>query len=271
MPYEPLLRVENLSVSYKDFAVLENVDLHIREGRIYCIVGPNGCGKTTLLRAMSRSIRPAAGRVLMMGNDIFRMKTKVVARTLAVLHQNNATLADVTVHSLVLYGRFAHKQWWQGTDREDLQIADWAIERMNLSALRRRKLNTLSGGERQRAWIAMSLAQKPRILLLDEPTTFLDISHQLEIMELLSTLNRSEGIAIVMVLHDINHAARYSDEMVVLKDRRIYCQGAPREVVRSDVLAKVFHVEATVWEDETTEKPVFLPRKVIASVAGGQR
>ncbi|MGQ9840427.1 MAG: ABC transporter ATP-binding protein [Anaerolineae bacterium] len=251
--------------------MLDKVDLDVREGQIYAIIGPNGCGKTTLLRAMSRSIRPLRGRVLMMGQDIFRMNTKAVARMLAVLHQNNVTISDATVHNLVLYGRFAHKPWWQSTNREDLRIADWAIERMNLSALRHRMLSTLSGGERQRAWIAMCLAQKPRILLLDEPTTFLDISHQLEIMELVTALNRTEGIAIVMVLHDINHAARFSDEMIVLKDGRVYCQGNPWEVLRGDVLEKVFHVEAALLKDEMTGKPVFLPRKVISTTTEGQQ
>lgn len=265
MAREPVLRTEHLSVGYRGMPVLTNINLEIHEGRIYAIVGPNGCGKTTLLRAMSRCIKPSSGRVLLAGKDIFRMNTKAVARMLAVLHQHNTTTSDITVHNLVLYGRFAYKEWWQATRSEDLQIAEWAIQQMNLSPLRHRLLNTLSGGERQRAWIAMCLAQKPQVLLLDEPTTFLDLAHQLEIMELITSLNRSEGITIVMVLHDINHAARFADEIIVLKDYRVFCQGSPWEVLQSDVLREVFHVEATVLKDETTDKPIFLPRKVITS------
>ena len=260
---EKILEVRGVSAGYKNNSVLENVDLTVERGKVYSIIGPNGCGKTTLLRVMSRSMKPTGGKVLLDGSDIFRTNTKKVARKMAILAQSNATMSDVTVRKLVSYGRYAHKEWWQGNAAEDTDIVDWAIRRTNLSGYEERKINTLSGGERQRAWIAMSLAQKPELLLLDEPTTYLDISHQLEIMELVSALNREEGITILMVLHDINHAARYSDELVVMKDHGIYRQGDPWEVLSSgDVLSDVFRIEAEITRDTETGKPIFYAKKV---------
>ena len=185
-----------------------------------------------------------------------------MARKMAVLYQSNSTMSDATVRELVQYGRFAHKEWWKGTAEGDNQIVDWALEKTGMRSFEKRKLNTLSGGERQRAWIAMAIAQKPALLLLDEPTTYLDISHQLEIMELVAKLNREEGITIVMVLHDINHAARYSDELIVMKKGRIYKQGEPWSILEGEVLRNVFRVEASVTRDEDTQKPVFYAKRV---------
>jgi len=257
-----IMEIRNLSISYRDSRIIDNMDLSIERGRIYSIIGPNGCGKTTLIRAMSRSLRPQKGQILLDGSDIFKMGTKNVAKKLAVLYQNNSTMSDATIRELVQYGRFAHKQWWKGSTEQDTEIVEWAIAKTGLGEFEKRKINTLSGGERQRAWIAMAIAQKPEILLLDEPTTYLDISHQLEIMELVAKLNREEGITVVMVLHDINHAARYSDELVVIKDRRIFKRGDPWTVIESEVLKSVFRVEAQIIRDADIDKPVFYARKV---------
>jgi len=258
-----LLKVENLTVDYKEHRIIENVNVDIEKGRIYSIIGPNGCGKTTFLRAISRNIKPKEGRVLLDNVSIFSLKTKKVARKMAVLFQTNDAMSDVTVRNLVEYGRFAHKKWWKGTNEEDNRIVDWAIKKTGLSDLVQRRINTLSGGERQRAWIAMSIAQKPEILLLDEPTTYLDISHQLEIMELIESLNREEGITIVMVLHDLNHAARYSDDIMVFKEGKLHSKGNPWEVLRESVLEDVFHVKTHIMNDGETNRPVFYAKKVV--------
>lgn len=258
-----ILEVKNLSVSYKEKKILENINLKIEKGKIYSIIGPNGCGKTTLINTMSRGKKPKTGEVLLQGEDIFKMRNKDVAKKLATLNQSNITMSDVTVRKLVQYGRYAHKEWWKGTSDYDNEVVDWAIEKTGLENFQNRRINTLSGGERQRAWIAMSIAQKPEILLLDEPTTYLDISHQLEIMELVSRLNKEEGITIVMVLHDINHAARYSDELIVLNNHRVFEKGDPWTILKGDVLTKVFNAEAEITEDSDTNKPIFYAKKVV--------
>lgn len=258
-----ILEVRNVSAGYKNHPVIENVSLSIERGKIYAIIGPNGCGKTTFLRVISRSMKPISGNVLLDGTDIFRTNTKKVARKMAILAQSNTTMSDVTVRKLVTYGRYAHKEWWQGNTTLDNDIVDFAIRRTNLTGYEDRRINTLSGGERQRAWIAMSLAQKPEILLLDEPTTYLDISHQLEIMELVTALNREEGITIVMVLHDINHAARYSDNLVVMHDHGIWRTGEPWDVLESGVLHDVFRVDAEITREEESGKPIFYAKKKI--------
>ncbi|MBR2908118.1 MAG: ABC transporter ATP-binding protein [Clostridia bacterium] len=262
MESNAILEVKGLFAGYKEKLVLENVDLTIERGKIYSIIGPNGCGKTTLLRTMSRSLKPIKGKILLDGQDVFRTNTKKVARKMAILSQANNVMGDVTVKRLVSYGRYAHKEWWQSGSEEDTRIVEWAIRRTNLAGYEERKLGTLSGGERQRAWIAMSLAQKPEVLLLDEPTTYLDISHQLEVMELVASLNREEGITILMVLHDLGQAARYSDEMIVVSDRGIYKKGDPWEVLSENVLSDVFRIEAEVTRDEETGKPIFYAKKV---------
>lgn len=261
---ECLLQTKDLCVGYKDHDVIESVNLSFESGKIYSIIGPNGCGKTTLMRAISRNIKPKSGKVLLHGENIFRMNTKRVARHIAMLSQDYTTTSDVTVQALVQYGRFAHREWWQGQNDLDNDTVQWALERTGMTEYANRKINALSGGERQRAWIAMSIAQKPEILLLDEPTTYLDISHQLEIMDLVSILNREEGITIIMVLHDINHAARYSDEMVVLHNHQVYCQGDPWSILEGDVLENVFHVEADITKDSNSGTPIFYAKKVVS-------
>lgn len=261
---QTILEVNGLSLGYKGHTVIQNINLSFERGKVYSIIGPNGCGKTTLMRALSRNIKPERGEILLYGNNILRMNTKKVAKHLALLAQNNDTMSDVTVRHLVQYGRFAHKPWWQGNSKDDEEIVDWALEKTGMSNYSNRKITALSGGERQRAWIAMSVAQKPEILLLDEPTTFLDISHQLEIMELIKRLNQEENITIIMVLHDINHAARYSDELVVISEGKVFRKGDPWNILESDVLEQVFHVEADITEDNQNGTPIFYARKVVS-------
>ncbi|MGM9605890.1 MAG: ABC transporter ATP-binding protein [Oscillospiraceae bacterium] len=260
---EIILQTENLCVGYREHQVIKNINLSIEKGKVYSIIGPNGCGKTTLMRAISRSIKPTSGTVLLDGQNIFKMNTRLVAQKVAVLSQSNTSMSDITVRTLVQYGRFAHKKWWRGGSDKDTAIVEWALEKTGMTDYSNRRINSLSGGERQRAWIAMSIAQKPEILLLDEPTTYLDISHQLEIMELVARLNREEGITIVMVLHDINHAARYSDELIVLHEHHIWKQGEPWATLKSGVLRDVFRVDAVISKDEESGTPIFYAQKVV--------
>jgi iron complex transport system ATP-binding protein len=258
-----LIKAQNINVDIKNKKILCGIDLSIDEGKIYSIIGPNGSGKTTLLRVVSRNLKPSSGSVHLNGNNIHRMNTKKVAKEMAVLTQVHSGMNDVTVKQLISYGRFAHIDWWRGKNSKDTEVIDECIEKTGLSEYAERKISTLSGGERQRAWIAMSLAQKPNILILDEPTTFLDISHQLEVMELVSRLNREENITILMVLHDINHAARYSDELIVIKDGGIFKVGKPMDVLTADTLREVFNVKASVTMDENSDKPIFYAKSVV--------
>lgn len=254
-----IIRVEHLRDGYKDNIVLDDLSLEIEQGKIYTILGPNGSGKTTLLRLMGRNKKPMAGRIFLEGQDLFRLPGKQVARTIGMMSQFNRSV-DLHVSTLVGYGRYAHKKWWEGSKAEDAEVVEWALERTAMKALADRRLSTLSGGERQRAWIAMSIAQKPKILLLDEPTTYLDIAHQLEIMELVRKLNREENLTVVMVLHDINHALRYSDEILLLKNGSIYAQKDPWRMAEEGTLSEVFRVEAELLCGE--DKPVFYAKKV---------
>lgn len=259
-----ILKAENLKVKFNKKEIIGDFSIPLPEGKIYSIIGPNGSGKTTLLRALSRNVKPSKGKVYLNGENIYKMKFKHIARQMAVLSQVHNGMSDVSVRELVSYGRFAHKDWWQGRDESDSEIVEWAIKRTNMCEYKDRKINTLSGGERQRAWIAMAVAQKPQVLLLDEPTTFLDISHQIEVLELISSLNKEEGITILMVLHDINQAARYSNELFVIKSGALYASGIPEQIINSELMKEVFNVEADILKNPHNGKPFFHARKVVS-------
>ena len=182
---------------------------------------------------------------------------------MAVLSQTHEMMGDVSVQQLVSYGRYAHRSWWVGSTRNDAQIIEEALEKTGLQDLKKRKITTLSGGERQRAWIAMAIAQEPSIMILDEPTTFLDISHQLEILELISHINREQGITILMVLHDINHAVRFSHQLLVMKDGKLFATGSPGDVLSAGILEDVFRVRADIYWDPETGVPLFHAKTVL--------
>jgi iron complex transport system ATP-binding protein len=260
---EAILNVENLKVRFNSREIIRDLSLSVQRGRIHAIIGPNGSGKTTLLRAISRNLKPARGVVYLNGGNIHKMKSRAIARQMAVLSQVHNGMSDITVRELVAYGRFAHREWWRGKGEDDNAIVAWALERTNITDFQHQKINTLSGGERQRAWIAMAIAQKPQILLLDEPTTFLDISHQIDVLELISGLNKEEGITILMVLHDINHAVRYADELLVMKDGELHARGAPEQILRPELMREVFNIEAAIVTDTESGKPMFHARKVV--------
>jgi iron complex transport system ATP-binding protein len=222
------------------------LSLEIGDGDIVSLVGPNGSGKSTLLRALGRVLKPRRGTVYLDGRAMREWPTREVARKLALLPQGPTLAADLSVHELVWLGRSPHQGLLGLPTREDHEAVRWAIEETGITALAGRRLSELSGGERQRVWVAMALAQQPQVLLLDEPTTFLDLNHQLELLDLIRYLNREHGLTVVMVLHDLNQAARYARRVVVLKEGEIYADGPPAEVLTPETLRDVFGVEGQV-------------------------
>ncbi len=251
----PMMNTKNIAVGFDGKSVLENLSLEIEKGQIISILGPNGSGKSTLLKILSRNLKPDKGSVYLDGHNLIELSAKVVARKMAVLPQSPEAPKDLTVRDLVEYGRYPHQKWWQGRSGEDDECVNWALQQTGLEEMSGRIVSTLSGGERQRVWIAMALAQKPEVLLLDEPTTYLDICHQLEIMELLAEFNRVHQITVAMVLHDINHAARYSDSIVVLHQGKVFAVGRPEDVITPHTLRAVFGVESEITIDHLG-KPV---------------
>jgi len=254
--------VKNLTIQLNDKIILEGVTVAIPKGKVTSIIGPNGAGKSTLLKAMGKINSTYQGDILLDNVDIRSIKRKAFAQRLAILPQGMQAPADVTVRQLVDYGRFPYRSWFSSHKKEDEEIVDWAMEETQVIDLAHRQLVSLSGGERQRAWIAMALAQKPEILLLDEPTTYLDIAHQLEVMEIVTRLNMDLGLTVIMVLHDLNQAVKYSDYLVVVKDKGIYTAGAPDKVMNETFLKDVFGVRAEVFSNERGEQ-ILTPVEVL--------
>jgi len=253
------LRADHLTLGYDRRIVVTDLDLTFPIGKVTAVVGPNGSGKSTIVRATARLLRPKGGMVLLDGKAIARMPTKEVARRLAVLPQGPSSPEGLTVERLVWNGRYPHQGFLGAGSTTDAEAVKWALHETNLEAFADRPLDALSGGERQRAWIAMALAQQTPILLLDEPTTFLDLGHQLEVLELIRDLNANQGMTVVMVLHELNQAARYSDHMVAVSHGDIWRQGTPAEVLTRELLVDVFGVHAEVNIDPTSGKPYCVP------------
>lgn len=238
-----IIKAQNICVSINDKEIVHNLSLEIPEGKVTAIIGPNGCGKSTTLKALSR-ILPYKGSVTFKGSEMSALSQREFAKSLAILTQSPQAPSDLTVNDLVEMGRFPHRGFLGRGGKDDKEHVEWALAQTGVTAMRNRLLNTLSGGERQRAWIAMALAQRPEVLLLDEPTTYLDICHQLEIMQLIGRLNQELGLTVVMVVHDLNHAIMYADHVVVVKAGQLVTSGAPREIITADLLAEVFKVKA---------------------------
>lgn len=254
---------KEIEIGYGDKIAVHKANIKINEGEVVTIIGPNGSGKSTLIKALSRCLKLRSGSVTLDGINIDKIPTKTVAKKMAVLPQVKSVSSDITVESLVSYGRYPHLDFRNRLTKDDNEIVDWAMGKTGLTKLKDRNVMTLSGGERQRAWIAMALAQKPTVLMLDEPTTYLDISYQLEVLELVKELNQTLGITVVMVLHDLNQAARYSDNIYVLKDGHMCDYGKPNEIIKSNLLKDVFRIEADVYEDKVNQCPYFIPSKII--------
>jgi len=255
----PRLRTEAVTVGYGGDPVVRDLSIELADGRVTTIIGPNGCGKSTLLRTMSRLLKPTSGTVYLDGGSIHDLHTREVAKTMALLPQSPIAPDGLLVRDLVGRGRHPHQRWFSQWSPEDERIVDLALEMTDTAALRDRPLDQLSGGQRQRAWIAMTLAQNTDLLLLDEPTTFLDVSHQIEVLDLLTDLNRTRGTTIVMVLHDLNLAARYADHLVALSEGRVHAQGEPAQVLTEEVVRSVFGLDSRVILDPTSGKPLMLP------------
>ncbi|MBB6021882.1 iron complex transport system ATP-binding protein [Paenibacillus sp. JGP012] len=248
------METKNVYIGYQDNEVISDLNLQFEAGKIHSILGPNGCGKSTLLKALGKQIQSTAGEVSFKNSDINTWSRKAFARELAFLMQVHESNPEVTVRQLIEYGRFPHKRKFERLNQEDQAIVDQAISLTHLVDLAERTVDRLSGGERQRAWIAMALAQQPAVLLLDEPTSYLDIHHQLEIIELIKRLNVEQGITIILVLHDINQAAMISDQLIVLQSGSLYDFGTPRKVITHSMLRDVFKVDAEIdssFEDES--------------------
>lgn len=254
-----LLHIEDLSLAYDgDTIIVHELNLHIQPGTITALVGANGCGKSTLLRGLSRLLKPAHGHVYLNGYDIHAMKAKDLARQLGILPQAPAAPEGLTVHELVSQGRYPHQNWFQQWSEEDERIVEQALVTTNLTMFADRPVDTLSGGQRQRAWIAMTLAQQTDILLLDEPTTYLDLAYQMDVLDLLDDLNM-QGRTIVMVLHELNQAARYADTIVAMRGGQIVAQGTPEEVMTTENVLQVFGLDAEIFSDPVTGTPMCVP------------
>jgi iron complex transport system ATP-binding protein len=257
------LAAEDLGVGYVERRVIDDLSLSIERGQITALVGPNGSGKSTLLKTLARLLKPAAGTVLLDGKAIHTLSTSQVAQQMAILPQGPTAPHGLTVKELVEQGRFPHVGALRMLRQQDHEAIHEALALTNMTDFAHRSLDNLSGGERQRAWIALTLAQNTPVLLLDEPTTFLDIGHQLEVLELVRHLNRERGMTIILVLHDLNQAARYADRMVVLKRGAIVSDGEPHDVLTTSLLAEVFGVHVNIIRDPASGVPVCLPYAVM--------
>jgi iron complex transport system ATP-binding protein len=253
------LDVEKVTLGYGERTVVDALDLRLPPGRITAIVGANACGKSTLLRAMSRLLAPRAGRVVLDGKDLHKQPTKEVARTLGLLPQSPIAPEGIVVADLVSRGRHPHQRVLTRWGAQDDEAVHRALEMTGTLSLADRPVDELSGGQRQRVWIAMTLAQQTDILMLDEPTTFLDVSHQVEVLDLLIDLNRERGTTVLMVLHDLNMAARYADHLIAMAGGAIHAQGDPADVLTVDTVQAVFGMNCKVIDDPVSGKPLVIP------------
>lgn len=253
------LTTRKLTLAYDGSTIITDLNLAIPAGKITVLVGPNGCGKSTLLRGLARLLKPRSGTVYLDGASIFKLSTKEVAKQLGILPQNPVAPEGLTVRELVAQGRYPHQGWLQQWSEEDERLTEQALKVTNILELAERSLDTLSGGQRQRAWIAMALAQDTEILLLDEPTTFLDLAHQMEVLDLLYDLNQQQGRTIVMVLHDLNQACRYADHLIAVRGGQVLAQGEPSQVITEEIVQQVFGLECRIVKDPVAGTPMCIP------------
>ena len=256
---KPGLVLENLSAGYQKKIIVDDISLAIPQQKITVLVGANGCGKSTLLRTLSRLMTPASGHVWLDGAQIQQYARKEVARRIGLLAQNATTPGDITVQELVARGRYPHQPLFTRWRQEDEIAVSNAMQATGITHLASQSVDTLSGGQRQRAWIAMVLAQETSIMLLDEPTTWLDISHQIDLLELLSELNREKGYTLAAVLHDLNQACRYATHLIALRDGKIIAEGAPKEIVTAQLIEKIYGLRCMIIDDPVAGTPLVVP------------
>jgi iron complex transport system ATP-binding protein len=253
------ITAQALRLAYGDRTVIDGLTTGIPSGKVTTIIGPNGCGKSTLLRALARLLKPKSGQVLLDGKSITSMRTRDVAKLLGMLPQSPTAPEGLTVADLVAKGRHPHQSWLRQWSRDDEAEVDAALRLTGMNALAGRPVDELSGGQRQRAWISMALAQETDILVLDEPTTYLDLAHQVEVLDLVDKLHTDLGRTVVMVLHDLNLAIRYSDHLIVMRDGAIVTSGPPDEVIDVELIRDVFGLEAQVIADPVSLRPLIVP------------
>ena len=254
-----MLRIEDLSLSYGDKPVVQNLSLRVKKGQVVSIIGPNASGKSTILKSIAGIIKPVSGKIFIEEKDISKMDSKKLAQKVSILLQQNKNPDDMSIEELVYFGRYPHKKWFEAFEASDKKIIEEAMKLTNTFALRDKTLETLSGGERQRAWIAMALAQEPDILLFDEPTTYLDMAHQIEFLELVNRLNKETGVTVVLVLHDLNQAARYGNYLFAMKEGKIFAQGSPEEVLNPQNILNIYNIEAKIFN--AAGYPVVIPER----------
>lgn len=259
------LQTEHLSLGYDATTIIEQLSLTIPSGKITALVGPNGCGKSTLLRGLARLLQPKHGAVYLDGQAIQRTSTRDLAKQLGILPQNPQAPEGLNVRDLVAQGRYPHQRWFQQWSAADEHALADALQITGMTHLADRAVDALSGGQRQRAWIAMTLAQDTPVVLLDEPTTFLDLAHQIEVLQVLEQLNRVQGRTVIMVVHDLNHAARHADHVVAMRAGAVVAAGSPRQIITPQLLRDVFGVEAEVVHDPRTGVPLCIPYALAAS------
>ncbi|NFG61127.1 MULTISPECIES: ABC transporter ATP-binding protein [unclassified Clostridium] len=252
------INIKDLKIGYDKKIIIEELDLSIEAGKVTSIIGPNGCGKSTLLKSIGRILKKEKGEVFLLNKDMDDMKSREIAEKLAILSQNPIAPSELKVEELVSYGRYPHRSNINKLSSKDKEKIEWALKVTNTIDFRERELSDLSGGQRQRVWLAMALAQETDILLLDEPTTFLDMSHQLEVLSIVRNLNERHKCTIVMVLHDINHAAKYSDFIVAMKDGKILYKDEPSSIMNKEVLKNIYNIDAELIRNKNYNVPLCL-------------
>ncbi|AKS38529.1 ABC transporter [Anoxybacillus gonensis] len=254
-----ILQTKSLTLSYGNSIVIDELNMSIPKGEITVLIGANGCGKSTLLRSLARLLKPIGGTVLLEGKEITKMPTKEVAKKMAILPQSPTVPESLTVLQLVKQGRYPHQTWLKQWSKEDEDAVKRALQATGMIQFAERSVDSLSGGQRQRAWIAMTLAQHTEVILLDEPTTYLDVAHQIEILDLLFTLHEQEKRTIVMVLHDLNLACRYAHHIVAIRDKTVYAQGKPEKIISRELVKDVFQLDCEVIYDPLFGTPLCIP------------
>ncbi|RFU65037.1 ABC transporter ATP-binding protein [Peribacillus glennii] len=257
------LSAERLTIGYEERTIVQDLDLDFIPGQITAIIGPNGCGKSTILKTMARLHTATSGSIYLDGKMIHQTPAKEVAKKLAILPQAPEAPDGLTVYELISYGRTPHQSGFSLLKKHDREMIEWAMNVTGLTDLQNQAVDTLSGGQRQRAWIAMSIAQETDLLMLDEPTTYLDLAHQLEVLQLLERINQEDGRTIIMVIHDLNQASRFAHQLVALKNGKIVKQGSAEQVMDPVVLKQVFNIDTEIVADPRTGKPAMISYDLI--------
>lgn len=260
---ETAFRIEALTAGYDRSMIFHDLNVEIAKGKVTTIIGPNGCGKSTLLKTIGRILKMEKGRIFLQEQNMQQLSTKEIAKRLAILSQSPSAPFQLKVEELISYGRYPHRKNVNRLSKKDTEKMEWAMEVTNTLEFRARELSELSGGQRQRVWLAMALAQETDILLLDEPTTYLDMAHQLEVLNIVQKLNKEHGCTIVMVLHDINHATRYSDELIAMREGAVIKCGPPSTIMTPNVLKDVFQIKAKIHHDEEFNIPLCVSYDVL--------